>query len=78
MKNSFLISLIAFLFLNLQLVAQTNETKNLMSDNFSLQAALEVFKNSDSPEDFEIKLNEEGSHVSNLDLNNDGLSLIHI
>lgn len=72
MKNSvklFLLSwLSAFLF-SVPVFAQDAEE---ISDNFSLEGALELFKSSDSPEDFEKKLNTEDSNVNNLDLNEDG------
>ena len=41
-------------------------------DNFSLEGALELFKNAKSPEDFEKKLNDPDNYVNNLDLNEDG------
>lgn len=41
-------------------------------DNFSLEGALELFKKSTSPEDFERLLNSPDSKVNNLDLNGDG------
>jgi hypothetical protein len=41
-------------------------------DNFSLEGALELFKKSTSPEDFERLLNQPESKVNNLDLNGDG------
>lgn len=41
-------------------------------DNFSLEGALELFKQSESPEDFERLLNSQESKVNNLDLNGDG------
>jgi hypothetical protein len=41
-------------------------------DNFSLEGALELFKKSASPEEFERLLNSQDSKVNNLDLNNDG------
>lgn len=41
-------------------------------DNFSLEGALELFKKSKSPEDFEKLLNSPDSKVNNLDLNGDG------
>ncbi|MEQ8424807.1 MAG: hypothetical protein RIA63_08840, partial [Cyclobacteriaceae bacterium] len=44
----------------------------LPGDNFSLEGALELFKKSASPEEFERLLNEEESKVNNLDLNGDG------
>ncbi len=39
---------------------------------FSLEGALELFKKSSSPEDFEKKINSADSKVNNLDLNGDG------
>ncbi|HHH52595.1 MAG TPA: hypothetical protein ENK91_02970 [Bacteroidetes bacterium] len=39
---------------------------------FSLEGALQLFKESQSPEEFEKKLNSEDSYVNNLDLNEDG------
>ncbi|MBX2915902.1 MAG: hypothetical protein KF856_11600 [Cyclobacteriaceae bacterium] len=41
-------------------------------DNFSLEGALELFKKSASPEEFERLLNLPESEVNNLDLNGDG------
>ena len=41
-------------------------------DNFSLEGALELFKKSASPEEFEKLLNSPNSKVNNLDLNGDG------
>ena len=41
-------------------------------DNFSLEGALELFKKSASPEEFERLLNSADSKVNNLDLNGDG------
>lgn len=41
-------------------------------DNFSLEGALELFKKSESPEQFEKMLNAQDSRVNNLDLNGDG------
>jgi len=41
-------------------------------DNFSLEGALELFKKSESPEQFEKMLNAQDSKVNNLDLNGDG------
>ena len=41
-------------------------------DNFSLEGALELFKKSKSPEEFEKLLNSADSKVNNLDLNGDG------
>lgn len=47
------------------------DSTGLPGDHFSLEAALDLFKNSESPEDFEKKLNSEENKVNNLDLNND-------
>ncbi|MGK2862918.1 MAG: hypothetical protein ACSLE0_13365 [Chitinophagaceae bacterium] len=41
-------------------------------DNFSLQGALEMFRKSGTPEEFEKLINSENNHVNNLDLNGDG------
>lgn len=41
-------------------------------DHFSLEGALELFKQSESPEEFERLLNSADSKVNNLDLNGDG------
>src|SRR5687768_18426491 len=41
-------------------------------DHFSLEGALELFKKSSSPEEFERMLNSPDSKVNNLDLNGDG------
>lgn len=48
------------------------DSTGLPGDNFSLEGALEMFKKSSSPEEFEKLLNSEDSKVNNLDLNGDG------
>ncbi|MBK8699709.1 MAG: hypothetical protein IPN29_09225 [Saprospiraceae bacterium] len=48
------------------------DSTGVPGDNFSLQGALQLFKESESPEKFEEKLNKESQHVNNLDLNGDG------
>jgi uncharacterized membrane protein YgcG len=48
------------------------DSTGLPGDNFSLQGALEMFKQSSSPEAFEKALNSEENKVNNLDLNGDG------
>lgn len=67
MKHLLFLFLSSFTF---QLLAQ--EETGLPGDHFNLQGALELFKNCDSPEDFEKKLNTESSQINNLDLNEDG------
>jgi hypothetical protein len=48
------------------------DSTGLPGDHFSLEAAIELFKQSESPEDFEKRLNSEEGNVNNLDLNQDG------
>lgn len=52
--------------------SSVTDSTGLPGDNFSLQGALEMFKQSKTPEDFEKKLNTENNYVNNLDLNGDG------
>jgi len=47
------------------------DSTGLPGDNFSLQGALQMFKESKSLEEFEKKLNTANNHVNNLDLNGD-------
>ncbi|MCW5911531.1 MAG: hypothetical protein KIT62_10675 [Cyclobacteriaceae bacterium] len=62
---------IVLLFLGVgTLHAQDRE--EVPGDNFSLEGALELFKKSASPEEFERLLNLPESEVNNLDLNGDG------
>lgn len=51
--------------------AQTLESE-VPGDNFSLEGALELFKKSASPEEFEKLLNSANSKVNNLDLDSNG------
>ncbi|MEI6348617.1 MAG: hypothetical protein WCP69_11785 [Bacteroidota bacterium] len=48
------------------------DSTGLPGDNFSLQGALEMFKNAKSLEDFEKMLNQDDNKINNLDLNDDG------
>lgn len=52
--------------------AQGNDWE-VPGDHFSLEGALELFKKSASPEEFEQLLNSAESKVNNLDLNEDGM-----
>lgn len=70
-----LFSLALGLLFSVSLLAQDDEmpdSTGLAGDNFSLEAALELFKNAASPEDFEKQLNSKDNAVNNLDLNEDG------
>src|SRR5690606_5212214 len=53
-------------------IAQEIDSTGLPGDHFSLDGALELFKNAESPEAFEKALNTENNYVNNLDLNHDG------
>lgn len=74
MKKLNFLLVFAFLLMQTSLLAQTEpaDSTGLPGDNFSLQGALEMFKLSSSPEDFEKRINQEDNHVNNLDLNDDG------
>jgi hypothetical protein len=50
----------------------SDDSTGLPGDNFSLQGALEMFKNAKTLEEFEQKLNTENNYVNNLDLDGDG------
>ena len=69
MKNQ--LFLFALCFLSFNLKSQTDST-GLPGDQFSLEGALELFKQSNNPEEFEKLINTESNQVNNLDLNNDG------
>ena len=77
MKKQFIraIFLPAFLLFNLLLQAQSQsgtDSTGLPGDQFSLQGALQLFKEATSIEEFEKAINNDGNHVNNLDLNEDG------
>ena len=61
-------SLIAFCNVSLS----QDESSTLQGENLDLYATLELFKESESVEDFENQLNSEKNGINNLDLNNDG------
>ncbi len=65
---------IASMFFILGTVAASGQgiQSEVPGDNFSLEGALELFKKSESPQEFEKLLNSENSKVNNLDLNGDG------
>jgi hypothetical protein len=80
MKNHIAIIFIIFMSLTLcksnllysqaetAIVAPTTEA----GENLDLMEVLAIFKEAENLEDFERKLNEEGSEVNNIDLNQDG------
>jgi len=73
MKHLKLFSLALFFIVGTsQLIAQSEEDNSeLLGDHFSLEGALDAFKNASSMEDFEEQLNSEDKSVNNLDLNED-------
>lgn len=73
MKTQFksLFSAAAFLLAGTVAMAQS-DAEEVPGDNFSLEGALELFKKSASPQEFEQLLNSPDSKVNNLDLNGDG------
>lgn len=50
----------------------SEDSTGLPGDQFSLQGAVDMFKKSASPEEFEKLINTADNHVNNLDLNGDG------
>lgn len=67
--------LLGFFLLISSVYGQSDSTpasQGLPGENFSLEGALEMFKKSGSPEDFEKRINNESNNVNNLDLNGDG------
>ncbi|MBK8820315.1 MAG: hypothetical protein IPN49_14940 [Saprospiraceae bacterium] len=51
---------------------KTPESTGMPGDHFSLEGALELFKMSNSPEEFEKLINTKDNEVNNLNLNEDG------
>ncbi|MBK7633050.1 MAG: hypothetical protein IPJ13_01330 [Saprospiraceae bacterium] len=72
MKTLKLIILSFSIFIRSLLPNQSRDgITGLPGDHFSLEGALELFKKSSSPEDFEKQLNSKDNNVNNLDLNDD-------
>lgn len=80
MKINLIFTGLALLFFNalaLPVIAQNDkdaeeEAPEKPGDNFSLEGAIALFRESESLEDFEKRLNSEEQYVNNLDLNEDG------
>ncbi len=78
MKRIKFLAIACFIVITSNISAQKSEqtdyadSTGLPGDHFSLQGALEMFKNATSIEDFEKRLNTKDNYVNNLDLNNDG------
>jgi hypothetical protein len=69
----FIFLLAVLCYINIPLLAQQSEViqTGLPGDNFSLEGALQLFKQSSNPEDFEKSLNSADNHVNNLDIDGD-------
>ncbi len=63
---------LSFLMTGMTAVYAQDDRLEVPGDHFSLEGALELFKKSASPEEFERLLNSPKSEVNNLDLNGDG------
>jgi len=73
MKTSIKYRLICLVFLMASwIVGKSQNQAEVPGDNFSLEGALELFKESSSPKEFEKMLNSSEAKVNNLDLNGDG------
>jgi hypothetical protein len=68
----FLLSAAVFLAGTMGALGFQSDPAEVPGDNFSLEGALELFKKSKSPQEFEQLLNSPDSKVNNLDLNGDG------
>lgn len=66
------LKLVALFFLGMGAATVSAQDTEVPGDNFSLEGALELFKKSESPEEFEKLLNSQDAKVNNLDLNGDG------
>lgn len=67
-----MIGMLSLLMLGGTAIHAQQSREEVPGDHFSLEGALELFKKSSSPEEFERMLNSRDSEVNNLDLNGDG------
>jgi len=63
---------IASLFLGSSVFSAEPYSTGMEGDHLDLNAVMVIFQESESPEDFEKKLNTESTNVNNLDLDGDG------
>lgn len=67
-----MVALLSICLYSATAVAQeADDSTGMPGDQFSLRGALELFRQSGSPEEFEKLLNTESNHVNNLDLDGD-------
>lgn len=64
--------IIAGIFIGATAFATETDSTGLAGDHLDLNAVMELFRESESPEDFEKRLNSKDSKVNNLDLDDDG------
>lgn len=67
-----IVFLVAFTNMNAQDLTTVEATDSDISDNLDLEAVASVFGESKDLEDFEKRLNDPKTQISNLDINNDG------
>ncbi|MFK7774462.1 MAG: hypothetical protein AB8F94_20130 [Saprospiraceae bacterium] len=72
MKKLIFSWLLSILFLSATTAQRGEERTGYDGDFFSLEGAIDLFKNSNTIADFERRLNEEDTYVNNLDLDRDG------
>jgi hypothetical protein len=72
MKKILFIGLLSFIFLSTSHAQYRTERTGYEGDFFSLEGAIELFKEAHSIKDFERKINSKHTYVNNLDLNYDG------
>ena len=72
MKKIIFSWLLTIVFLSATTAQRGEERTGYDGDFFSLEGAIELFKNSNTISDFERRLNEEDTYVNNLDLDGDG------
>ena len=72
--KTLLINRITFLFILMLgwMTVKGQQQWEVPGDNFSLEGALEIFKKSATPGEFERMLNDPDARINNLDLNGDG------
>jgi hypothetical protein len=72
LQNNVITMLLAIALSGTSSASTQGDSLGLPGDNFDLYGALHLFKQYDSPEAFEKAINDKGSEINNLDLNNDG------
>ncbi len=72
MKKIIFSWLLSIVFLSATTAQRGEERTGYDGDFFSLEGAIDLFKNSNTIRDFERRLNEEDTYVNNLDLDRDG------